>query len=42
MGFSTLDGLVSTDNAVRLLDAFVEKLEMEKLGFVSKGNTASR
>lgn len=36
MAFSTLDGMVSTDNEVRLLEAFVEKLEMEKLGFVSK------
>jgi transposase len=31
--FSTLDAQVSADNPVRLIDAFVGKLELEKLGF---------
>lgn len=31
--FSTLDEQVGTDNAVRLIDAFIDKLELEKLGF---------
>ena len=31
--FSTLDAQVSTDNPVRLIDAFIEKLELDKLGF---------
>jgi len=31
--FSTLEEQVSADNAVRLIDAFVEKLDAEKLGF---------
>jgi transposase len=31
--FSTLDEQVSAANAVRLIDAFVDKLELEKLGF---------
>ncbi|MGK2863329.1 MAG: transposase [Chitinophagaceae bacterium] len=31
--FSTLEEQVSTDNAVRLIDAFIEKLDLEKLGF---------
>ena len=33
--FSTLDAQVSTDNSVRLIDAFIDKLELEKLGFSS-------
>lgn len=36
VGFSTLDCLISTDNEVRLIDAFVEKLDLDKLGFISK------
>jgi transposase len=28
--------MIAADNEVRLLDAFVEKLDMERLGFVSK------
>lgn len=31
--FATLDEQVSTDNAVRLMDAFIDKLELEKVGF---------
>ena len=35
--FATLDDQVSADNAVRLMDAFVDKLDLAKLGF---SNTA--
>ncbi len=31
--FATLEGQVSADNRVRLIDAFIDKLELEKLGF---------
>jgi len=31
--FSTLDEQVSADNAVRLMDAFIDKLDLQKLGF---------
>ena len=31
--FSTLNDLVSVDNPVRLMDAFVDKLDLLKLGF---------
>jgi transposase len=31
--FSTLEEQVTADNAVRLIDAFVDKLELEKIGF---------
>ncbi len=31
--FSTLESQVSADNAVRLMDAFIDKLDLEKLGF---------
>jgi len=31
--FSTLDGQLATDNPVRLTDAFVDKLDLQKLGF---------
>ena len=31
--FSTLEAQVSADNAVRLMDAFINKLDLEKLGF---------
>jgi transposase len=31
--FTTADELVSADNAVRLMDAFIEKLDLQKLGF---------
>ena len=33
--FATLDDQVSADNAVRLIDAFVDKLELTKLGFTN-------
>ena len=31
--FSTLEGQVAADNPVRLMDAFIDKLELQKLGF---------
>jgi len=31
--FSTLEDQVSSDNAVRLIDAFIDKLDLQKLGF---------
>jgi len=31
--FATLNDQVSSDNAVRLIDAFIEKLDLQKLGF---------
>jgi hypothetical protein len=31
--FTTSDEQVSADNAVRLMDAFIEKLDLQKLGF---------
>ena len=31
--FATLDDQVSTDNPVRLMDAFIDKLDLHKLGF---------
>ena len=37
--FSTLDDQVSPDNPVRLIDAFVDKLELQRLGFI---NTAHK
>ena len=33
--FSTLDDQVSADNPVRLIDAFVDKLELQRLGFTN-------
>ena len=33
--FTTLEDQVSADNPVRLIDAFVNKLELEKLGFTN-------
>ena len=33
--FSTLEEQVSADNAVRLMDAFVDKLDLQKLGFMN-------
>lgn len=33
--FITLDEQVSADNAVRLMDAFVDKLDLKKLGFIN-------
>ena len=33
--FSTLDDQVETDNPVRLIDAFTDKLDLEKLGFTN-------
>ena len=34
--FSTLEDGVSADNPVRLIDAFIDKLELDKLGFTKK------
>src|SRR5437867_1841275 len=31
--FATLEDQISPDNPVRLMDAFIDKLELEKLGF---------
>jgi transposase len=31
--FATLEDQVATDNPVRLMDAFIEKLDLQKLGF---------
>lgn len=31
--FATLDDQVSAENAVRLIDAFIDKLDLQKLGF---------
>ena len=31
--FATLEDQVGTDNPVRLMDAFIEKLDLQKLGF---------
>lgn len=33
--FMTLEEQVSADNAVRLMDAFVDKLDLQKLGFIN-------
>ena len=33
--FITLEEQVSTDNAVRLMDAFIDKLDLQKLGFIN-------
>ena len=49
MQFSSLDNLIGTENSVRIIDAFVEKLDFGKLGISStfqpipgKDNIASR
>src|SRR5215203_4413310 len=31
--FTTLEGQVSPDNAVRLIDVFIDKVELQNLGF---------
>ena len=33
--FSTLEDQVSADNPARLMDAFIDKLNLQKLGFVN-------
>ena len=33
--FATLDDQVSADNAVRLMDAFIDKLDLARLGFTN-------
>ena len=38
--FSTLENQVSADNAVRLIDAFVDKLNLQKLGFTKTIHSA--
>ena len=35
MDFFTFDNLISDDNYVRVIDAFVESLDLDKLGFVT-------
>ncbi len=32
--FSTLEEQLAPDNPVRLIDAFIDKLDLEKLGFI--------
>ena len=34
--FSTLEDQVSAENPVRLIDAFIDKLDLQKLGFTAK------
>ncbi len=36
ISFSSLDECIATDNAVRFIDAFVDKLDLSKLLFVAK------
>ena len=38
--FSTLENQVSADNAVRLIDAFVDKPDLQKLGFTKTIHSA--
>ena len=33
--FGTLEDLVAADNLVRLIDAFVDKLDLQQLGFLN-------
>ena len=33
--FSTLEDQVSADNAVRLIDAFIDKLDLHQMGFIN-------
>ena len=33
--FATLEDQVSADNPVRLIDAFIDKLDLQKLGFIN-------
>jgi transposase len=33
--FTTLEDQVAADNAVRLIDAFIDKLDLQKLGFTA-------
>src|SRR6266513_1037615 len=37
MQFSNLDDLIAADNAVRIVDAFVEKLDLPKIGIEQHG-----
>ncbi|MBK6888417.1 MAG: transposase [Sphingobacteriales bacterium] len=37
-----LDNIIASDNEVRLIDMFVESIEMEKFGFASKLNAEGR
>jgi hypothetical protein len=34
--FSTLEDQVSADNAVRLIDAFADRLDLPQLGFINQ------
>lgn len=40
--FSSLDDLIAADNAVRIIDAFAEKLELAKLGIKQQSIAASK
>ena len=31
--FTSLEDLIETDNVIRFIDSFVDKLELDKLGF---------
>jgi len=35
--FSTLEDQVASDNPVRLIDAFIDKLDLAKMGFCADG-----
>lgn len=37
----SLDQQIESDNSVRVLDAFVNKVDLKKLGFLNKGNKAT-
>ena len=39
MQFTSLDDFIGTENAVRIIDAFVEKLDLVKLGILSTNAT---
>jgi transposase len=38
LAFSTLDDQIDKDNPVRIIDAFIEKLDLDILGFVARPN----
>ena len=40
--FTSLDDLIAPDNKVRVIDAFVEKLDMEQMNFVTKHKSEGR
>src|SRR4051794_37567238 len=40
--FTSLEDLIAPDNKVRIVDAFVEKLDLDKLGFNTKHKAEGR